>query len=584
MHSHKPSEVELTSMRSLVREFATEFFNRDTAGAGELLPPPMSRTTYVASGVINLLSLALPLTILQIYDRVLPNAAYATLTMLLLLLIFAVVTDGILKYLRSVVINWSAAAFTHNLTAKAMQTMLSERPTTFGKVSTSEHLEQLNAIGGLGNHYCSQSRTVVVDILFIPLFSLVIILIGGWVFSAVVGLFAVFSYLAFKGTQSLNAAISDREEYDARKQDFIIEVLRAIQTVKACAMEPQIMRRFERLQSAASIVTQRMIKLTGSAQTYNNAYASLSTVVIVGSGALLVLNGRLTLGALACCMLLSSQLLQPLMRSLASWNEVKLAQHRRARITSIFDGATAHNFQPGRFQERFQPKAVKLSNLTIQYEGAPPLFSNLNLDIAAGEFVAITGEDGSGRSTLLRALVQDAPIKEGEIHVGADACGAHDPNILRRHVRYVGLNPVIFRGSILENITLFGETPIKIALLAAKFTGLDEEVMRMPLGYDTLLKSATGNDIPAPTAQRITLTRALGMRPPVLVLDEANTLLDLAGEQRFIEALSRLKGKVTTVIATHRPSLLRLADNIYNISDGQLVHENKAHTAKIAAS
>ncbi len=571
-------------MRSIVREFATELFSNNENGAGDLLPPPMSRTTYVASCVINLLSLALPLTILQIYDRVLPNAAYATLTMLLLLLVFAVVTDGVLKYLRSIVINWSAAAFTHNLTAKAMQTMLSGRPSAFGKVSTSEHLEQLNAINGLGNHYCSQSRTVVVDILFIPIFSLVIILIGGWVFAAVVGLFAVFSYLAFRGTQWLNAAIAEREEFDARKQDFVIEVLRAIQTVKACAMEPQIMRRFERLQSAASTVTQRMIKLTGSAQTYNNAYASLSTVVIVGSGAALVLNGRLTLGALACCMLLSSQLLQPLMRSLASWNEVKLAQHRRTRITSIFDCADAHNMQPHRFQERFQPKPVKLSNLTIQYEGAAPLFSNLNLDIAAGEFIAISGDDGSGRSTLLRALIQDAPIIKGEIRVGADVCGADAPNILRRHVRYVGLSPVIFRGSILENITLFGETPVKVALLAAKFTGLDDEVMRMPLGYDTLLKSATGNDIPAPTAQRITLTRALGMRPSVLVLDEANTLLDLAGEQRFIEALGRLKGKVTTVIATHRPSLLRLADNTYSISNGTLVHDSEASAVKITAS
>ncbi len=571
-------------MRSIVREFATELFKGNGSGGGDLSPPALNRTTYVASCVINLLSLALPLTILQVYDRVLPNAAYATLTVLLLVLASAITIDGILKYLRSKVINWSAAAFTHNLSAKAMQTMLSDRPREFGRVSTSEHLERLNAINGLGNHYSSQSRTVAVDILFIPVFSFVIILIGGWVFAAVVALFTVFSYLAFRGTQSLNSAISAREKLDSRKQDFIIEVLQAIQTVKACAMEPQIMRRFERLQSATSVVTQRMIQLTGSAQTYNNAYAALSTVVIVGAGAALVLDGRLTLGALACCMLLSSQLLQPLMRSLASWNEVKLAQHRRGRISAIFDCAEAHNMQPQRFQERFQPKPVRLSNVTIQHEDAPPLFSNLNLDIEAGEFVAITGDDGSGRSTLLRALVQDAPMSEGEIRVGPDTCGPASPNILRRHVRYVGLSPVIFRGSILDNITLFGETPTQAALMAAKFIGLDDEVMRMPLGYDTVLKSASGNDVPAPTAQRITLTRALAMRPSVLVLDEANTLLDLAGEQQFIEALGRLKGKVTTIIATHRPSLLRMVDTTYKISNGALIKDELAPNAQTKAS
>ena len=184
----------------------------------------------------------------------------------------------------------------------------------------------------------------------------------------------------------------------------------------------------------------------------------------------------------------------------------------------------------------------------------------------------------------MRALVQDAPMTKGEIRVGPDAYGPGDPNIVRRHVRYVGLNPVIFRGTILDNITLFDETPAKIALSAAKFTGLDDEVMRMPLGYDTLLKSSAGRDIPAPTAQRITLTRALAMRPSILVLDEANTLLDLAGEQHFIEALNRLKGKVTTIISTHRPSLLKLADRTFRISNGSLIIDAGAKPKQAGAA
>ncbi|MAW79255.1 MAG: hypothetical protein CMI63_03385 [Parvularcula sp.] len=566
-------------MRSIIREFTTELFNDNRGVDGGLRPPRMNATTYLASCIVNLLSLALPLTILQVYDRVLPNAAFETLSVLILLLAAAVFIDSLLKYLRSLVINWSSAAFTHNLSVKAMKTMLSARPSEFGKIAPSEHLERLNAVTGLGNHYSAQSRTVIVDIMFVPVFSAVIILIGGWVFAAVIGLFMIFGYLAMKSTQSLNAAIAERETLDSRKQDFIIEVLRAIQTVKACAMEPQMMRRYERLQSAASVVTKQMIQLTGTAQAYTNAYAGLSTVVIVSVGAMLVLNGRLSLGALACCMLLSSQLLQPLMRSLGSWNEIKLAQHRRNRVSTIFEQASPHTMLPARFPKRFSPKPVTLTNVTIQHEGALPLFSNINLDITAGEFVAITGDDGSGRSTLLRALVQDAPVIEGEIRVGSDSCGPEAPSILRRHVRYIGLNPVIFRGTILDNITLFGETPANIALSAAKFIGLDDEVMRMPQGYDTLLKSASSRDVPAPTAQRITLTRAIALRPSVLVLDEANTLLDLTGEQKFIEALQKLKGKVTIVIASHRPSLLRLADKTYRISNGRLVPEKSSSYA-----
>ncbi|WP_243396490.1 ABC transporter transmembrane domain-containing protein [Hyphococcus luteus] len=557
-------------MLSRVREFAAEFFQNSGGKENDLPEPPLGMAAYVASAVINILALALPLTILQVYDRVLPNAAYETLTALVLMLLAAIVIDGLLKYFRSTVVNWTAASFTHKLSVRALTSMLATKPSSFNKTTASEHLERLNAVTGLGNHLSAQSRTVMVDIAFIPVFSLVIIAIGGVIFSSVVALFVLFGFLAYDGTKSLNETINEREAFDARKQDFVIEVLGAIQTVKSNAMEPLMMRRFERLQSAASVVTKRMIKLAGMARTYNSAYAALSTVTIVSVGALLVLNGRLTLGALACCMLLSSQLLQPLMRSLASWNEVKLAQHRRDRIAAIFQECEARNLPPTRYPNRFTPQKVAFKDLTIRHGDAPPLFENLNLEIDAGAFIAIKGDDGSGRSSLLRALIHDAPIAGGEIVIGDEVTNIDSTTLSRRAIRYVGQHPSLFRGSILDNITLFGETPTHVALSASKLVGLDDEVVRMPLGYDTLLKSSTGRDLPTPTAQRIALARAIAMRPSVLVLDDANASLDFSGEQRFVEALEKLRGKTTIVMSTHRPSLLRLADKVYEIRDGKL--------------
>lgn len=554
-----------------LRNIAATFLREGKEDNQKLPEPPLGPATYAASAIINLLALALPLTVLQVYDRVLPNAAFETLTVLLLLLAGAILIDAILKYLRSKVVNWSAASFTHTLNIRGLAAMLASRPSAFSKTTSSEHLERLNSISGLGNHVSSQSRTVIVDILFIPVFSAVILLVGGWLFASVVILFGVFGYLALRGTQSLNELIDKREVLDARKQDFIIEVLQSIHTVKANAMEPLMMRRFESMQSSASMLTKQMIKLTGFTQTYQAAYASLSTVTIVSVGGYLALNGRLTLGALACCMLLSSQLLQPLMKSLTSWNEIKLAQHRRARVKDIFSECTDPVPPKPHFPRRFKPKEVMLKDVTIQYEGAPPLFERLNLQIDAGSFVAIKGEDGSGRSTLLRAFLNDAPVTKGEIIFSDDFAGAKSKTLARRSVRYVGQKPVIFRGTILENLTLFGAVPTKVALSASKFMGLDDEIVRMPLGYDTMLKNNIATDIPAPIAQRLTLTRALAMRPSVLILDEANTLLDLAGEQHFIEALQKLRGKVTVIIASHRPSLIRLADQVYEVLDNSLI-------------
>ena len=542
--------------------------------------PPLGVATYAASTVINLLALSLPLTILQVYDRVLPNAAFDTLTALIIALVIVIGIDALLKYLRATVVNWSAASFTHKLSIRAVATMLRSRPSEFSRTMASEHLERLNAITGLGGHIGGQSRVVAVDVFFIPIFAAVIILVGGLIFSVMLTLFVIFGYLALRRTQALNEAIADREEHEARKNDFVIEVLTAMQTVKASAMEPLMMRRFERLQSSASMITRRIINITGDAHTYTAVYASLSVIAIVGFGAVLVLNGRLSLGALACCMLLSSQLLQPLMRSLSSWNEIQMAKHRRRQVAKVFENEEIDDApSPSGSQNRRPLKAV-LENVTVQYGDAPPLFERLNLDIQAGSFVVIKGVDGSGRSSMLRLFMNDTPVAAGRVIIGDEGDAENSGGA----IQYVGQTPTIFRGTILENLTLFGELPAKVAIAASRLIGLDDEIVRMPMGYDTMLKNSGGRDIPAPTAQRLCIARAIAMRPSILILDEANTLLDLAGEQRFIEALKKLRGRITIIATTHRPSLLKLADVAYEIEAGQLKRIDVASVEKRAAA
>ncbi len=542
----------------------------------EPLPGAM---VYTGSIVINLFALALPLTVLQIYDRVLPNASFDTLAVLIATLTVVVIIDGILKYCRSYLINWAAASFTHNLSVKALSVMMKTPPSRHAAISASEHLDRLNSITGLGGYLGGQSRVVLIDILFIPLFAGIIILLGGPLFLVPLFLFGFFGYHAMKRTRLLRETIEEREKSDSRKYDFVIETLQSMQTVKSLAMEPLMMRRFERLQSAESVVVRRLIKLTGSAQNTSAMYASLSAVIIVCVGAFLVIAGDLTIGGLACCMLLSSQLLQPIMRSLSAWNEVNLADHRRDRIAEIFkvtqyihegndDNPQTHNRQ---FLTKLSPESVSLNRVTIKFGDAPPLFDKVNFDAPAGALIAVKGKDGSGRTSLLRAIAGDITPTNGEIRIGGKLVNGDNATLSRASIRYVEQKPTTFRGTILENLTLFGTLPATSALWASRLIGLDKEVVRMPLGYDTPLRSLSGRGIPASTAQRICIARALATKPSVLILDEANTSLDIPSEKEFSAALSHLHGDITIILATHRPSLIRLADATYEASAGALI-------------
>lgn len=547
----------------------------DAAIFGEEAPKP-PRNVYAASAVVNLLALALPITILQVYDRVLPNASFKTLNILLAGVCIVLIVDFALKVLRNYVINWAASSFTHKLTRRSMRAIMTSPPSVHRESPTSDHLDRVASINSFGDYLSGSSRMITIDMLFAPLFALVILIVGGVLFIAPLTLFAIFSYICVRRSEKMRALAEEREKTDARKTDFIIEILSAMPTVKSLAMEPFIMRRFERLQASASDIVRKTIIMTNAAQSQAAAYASISTIAIVSMGAVLVIQDRLTMGGLACCMLLSSQLLQPLIRMLSAWNEVQLATLKRERVKEIFDHTAPQmppvNPQASARKTVQRPAEIILEKVTIQHRKSNAAqFENLSLTIPGGALIAFRGEDGSGRTSLLRSLNGSFPPLAGTAMIGGVSITHDNAQAIRRAVRYVQQEPQTFRGTILENLSMFGTTPTAACLWASKLIGLDAEITRMPLGYDTPLRGSSGSEVPASTAQRICIARALAMRPAVLLLDEANTALDLGAEKALTKALQTLRGEITILLATHRPSLIRLCDAAYETRDGKVL-------------
>ena len=541
--------------------------------------PETPRPVFIGSMVINILALALPITILQVYDRVLPNASFSTLNALIIGLIVVVSFDLVLKYARSHLVNWAGASYTHRVSTKALGVILNgSRDNT----PVAEHLDRLAAINGIGNHIGGLSRVIKIDMLFIPVFAGIIFIVGGPLVLIPLLLFTIFGYLSFHRTLKLRQVIKERELTDSRKNDFLIEVFSAIPTVKAIAMEPSMLRRYERLQLHASNVVQQLIVLTNAAQTFGSLFTAMSTISIVGIGAILVIKGGLTMGGLACCMLLSSQLIQPLTKILSAWNEIQLTAHYREKVDNIFEHApTATSSGHVQTTKIETPASISFKDVTIRYGDATPLFQRLHLNIAPGEIIAFRGSDGSGRSSLLRAINGGTLPAAGSVELDGVPVSYENNGAIRSAVRYVAQEPALFRGTILENLTIFGKTPVKNCLWASKLIGLDEIIIRMPMGYDTQLEGAAGQDIPASTSQRICIARALALKPSVIIFDEANTALDLPGEKAFMAALEELRGRMTIILSTHRPSLLRQADRAFEVGDGQVLPlstvNNKKH-------
>jgi len=522
-------------------------------------------SVYISSAIINILGLALPLTILHVYDRVLPNQAFNTLAMLVIGLLCVVILDSMLRIARGAIMGWRAASFGHRESMDAMARLMSSNAGSVQKTKASAIISQLQALTDIAEFQGSTARLLLIDIVWVPVFAIVITIIAGPLIAVpVLFLVGFIFYISFQ-TRRLRQIIDTREQVEERKYDFMLETLQTMQTVKSHAMESLMMRRFERLQSSSSLELKHNVLASQTIAQAAGLFAMLMTMGVVFFGALMVIGNSLTIGALAACMLLSSQMMQPIMRSLQSSTQIVQNAHKQSEVEKLYAEIAD---QPAtmeavtRHQPDFAPAPVRIQQLTVHGSNGRPLFENLNLDIEAGQFVGLKGADGSGQSVFLRSIMGNLTPAQGQILINGEPV-THQQS----RISYVGQVPQLFRGTILDNLTLFGTYTADDAKWVAELTGLSPEIHRLPDGFDTQLLGSANPELSTAFSQLICIARAIVSKPSVLLLDASNNGLDAKTETAFAQMLKRLSGQVTIVLATQRPSLLRDADLIFELSD-----------------
>ncbi|WP_417686853.1 peptidase domain-containing ABC transporter [Roseibium sp.] len=538
---------------------------------GEIIKtPPLPRSVMVASVLINILGLAMPLTILQVYDRILPNQSTDTLLVLILGLVIVLLLDAVLKIIRSFTVGWLAASFSHKAHLEAIRRILYSRSDAKSAVPMSQQLDSLRSLQSLSDQYGSTARLLVIDLPASLLFLAVLFIIGGPVGFVPIVLLALFTLRTSRLNDKLNELIGKRAVQDQRKYDFIIEVLSGLSTIKSLALEPQIMRRFERLQRQTAELGYDYIELSNQGRNTSGFFTSLTTICVVAVGAVLTFNGHISVGAVAACTLLAGQVVQPLLRGITQWTDMQRISHDFKEASQLFE-VPALDLKIDEYME--VRGEIELTDVAYQHaSGAIVPLRGISLKIDAGECIAFDGADAGGRSTLMRLLSGDIAPTAGTITVdGQDLFGTSQRS-LRRHIAYVNNDAQVFSGTILQNLTIFGsKADPRKARMAADLIGLEKDIHLLPLGYDTMLGGGIDENLTGSFIQRIAIARALAGEPKLLLLNDANGVLDMPSETALIKALERIKGQLTIIIVSHRPSFRAIADRQLTIEDGKLV-------------
>jgi ATP-binding cassette subfamily C protein LapB len=368
----------------------------------------------------------------------------------------------------------------------------------------------------------------------------------------------------------LRGALQKRMVADDRRFNFIIEVLGGIHSVKAFAMEAQMVRRYERLQETCAESAYQVALNSSTAMGVSSFFSQATTICVAMFGALVVLDGNMTTGGLAACSMLAGRAMAPIQKALGVWTRFQSFMLARHRLTELFKLKPE---SPKGLPKMTSPKgALELRDCTFRYgEKLPIIIHDAAINIREGECIAISGGNGSGKTTLLTLMQGAIKPTTGQVLVDGETVTKYEPQSVRDHIAFLPQMGVLFQGTILQNITMFRKEFDDVAVETAALLGLDEVVATMALGYDTPVGDGAYDSLPRGIKQRIAIARALVNNPRIVLFDEANTAVDTTGDNFLRVWLERAKGKRTLVLVTPRPSLVKLADRVFDLKDGTLI-------------
>jgi ATP-binding cassette subfamily C exporter for protease/lipase len=521
-------------------------------------------TVATFSGFLNLLMLAPSLYMMQVYDRVLGSRNETTLLVLTVLIMGIFVFMGALESIRSWVLVRVGARLDSKLNERVFTAAFERNLMTPGS-STSQPNNDLNTVrqtltgGGL---------LAVFDVPWLPLYLLVI-----FMFSVPLGYFALagavlIGVLAVINERVSKSKLEEAQKYSLQATNSLNNNLRNAEVIEAMGMLPNVRKRWYEIHKQAmqyqAAASDQAAVLNGLTKFVRMGMQSL----VLGFGALLVLENQMTAGMMIAASILVSRALAPVEMLVGNWKQIVSGRTAYRRLQDLLAEHPAR--EAGMSLPR--PKGtVKLDNVVGAVPGSrTQVLRGVSFSAQPGEVIAIIGPSASGKSSLARLLVGIWPAAAGSVRLDGADVYTWNKDELGPYVGYLPQDIELFDGTVAENIARFGQIQPGQVIEAARKAGMHEIILKLPQGYDTPL-GAAGGVLSGGQRQRVGLARALYGNPSLVVLDEPNSNLDDQGERALVETIKELKTQGTTVfLITHRLSTLSVVDKILMLNDGMV--------------
>src|SRR4051812_5392924 len=509
---------------------------------------------------INLLMLAAPLYMLQVFDRVISSRSEETLLALTTAALAALGAMALLDVVRSRLLASAGMALDRRLGPRVLEGVL-------GRVSAADFAPGLRDVNALRGFLGGSGVMALFDAPWLPIFLLVISLFHPLLGAIALAGALLMCLLAYLNERLARPPLERAQAEGRRAARYIDAAVRNTEVISALGMLPALTRRWEQLNDAVLGEQLLAAKVGGRFSGLSKFVRQALQTAMLAAGAWLVVNQHVSAGVMIAATILLGRALAPVEMLVAGWRSLVEARGAWRRLAALLDKAP-----PTPATELPAPLgALAIEGVAFAYPGTQrPFLRGVSFKLAAGESLGVVGPSASGKSTLSRLLVGIWKPASGAVRLdGADVATWPRP-ALGPHIGYLPQDVELFSGTVAENIARLGEPDAAEVVRAAQRAGVHELILRLPKGYDSELGEG-GQVLSAGQRQRIALARAMYGRPRLVVLDEPNSNLDHDGELALARALAVLKEEgVTVVVVAHRPSLLANVDRMLVLRDGMV--------------
>ncbi|TFF41640.1 type I secretion system permease/ATPase [Pseudomonas sp. RIT623] len=525
----------------------------------------------LASLLINLLGLMVPLFVMQTYDRVVPNQAVSTLWVLVAGLFIGTAFELVLRMVRAHLLDQAGKKTDLILSATLFERItgmsMKARPATIGGFAQSIHDFQ-----GLREFLTAVTLTSIIDLPFVALMLLVIGLLGGWLvvipliaFPLAVGL-ALFIQVRLRDTVQKSLSLG------AVRQALLIETLGGLETLKACGAESERQYQWEHTNGAIARLdahARNLSSLASNGTLFIQQFCGMATIV---AGVYSIIAGNLSVGALVASYMLGSRVLAPLGQIAGLITRYQQAQLTMRSTDALMSLPQEREAEHQALEHTALQGGITINHATFRYAGqTTSALNDVSATLKPGERIGIIGRSGSGKSTLARLLMGFHHPDEGQVLLDNLDLRQLDISDLRSQLGYVAHDLPLLAGSLRDNLTLGARHVSDARMLeVAELTGVSELARQHPQGFDRPV-GERGQLLSGGQRQAVLLARALLLEPPILILDEPTSHMDNSSEEQLRQRLLNWVPGKTLLLVTHRTSMLSLVDRLLVLDNGKIV-------------